>query len=80
MRNVNRLDESYAKIAEIHKRYFPDMREGQFLLNFMGQMKRKHGDPFFWESDRFVDYAEEYARNSSPYFQGGDLLGGENNV
>ena len=35
MRDPNRLDSSYAQLCEIHKTYFPDMREGQFLLNLL---------------------------------------------
>ena len=33
MRKVERLDAIYAQLCEIHKKYFPDMRLGQFLLN-----------------------------------------------
>lgn len=74
MRDLNRLDESYEQIKEIHKRSFPDMREAQFLLNYLGWAYNKHGDPFFYESDKFVEYAKEYANEASMFYQGWPVL------
>lgn len=79
MRDPNRLDSSYAQLCEIHKTYFPDMREGQFLLNLLGWINStKKRDPFFIESKEFLNLAKEYANANSLWYQGWDVLGGKN--
>ena len=50
-RNPEKLDSFYTQLCEIHKRSFPDMRPGQFLLNALGYINSTlHRDPFFPES------------------------------
>lgn len=58
MRNPDRIDPFMEKIAEAWKK-FPDQRFGQFMLNVLREMSSKHGDPFFWEEDRFLEYMNE---------------------
>ena len=51
------------------------MREGQFLLNALGWINSpKKRDPFFPESEEFLEYAKEYANSNSMWYQGWDLL------
>lgn len=57
MRDPNRLDIFYAQMAEMHKKYFPDWRFGQFMMNFLGWLQR---DPFYMEEDKFIEKLEEY--------------------
>lgn len=80
MRDPDRLILSYAQLCEIHRTYFPDMREGQFLLNLLGWINStKKRDPFFIESKEFLNLAKEYANANSPWYQGWDVLGGGGN-
>lgn len=58
MRNPDRIDPFMEKIAEAWKK-FPDQRFGQFILNVLGEISSKHGDPFFWEEDKFLEYMNE---------------------
>ena len=79
MRDPNRLDSSYAQLCEIHKTCFPDMREGQFLLNLLGWINStKKRDSFYIESKEFLNLAKEYASANYPWYQGWDVLGGGN--
>ena len=75
IRNPERLDNFYSQLCEIHKKSFPDMREGQFLLNALGYinsiLKR---DPFFPESEEMLELFKEYANSNSMWYQGWDLL------
>lgn len=34
MRDINRLDNFYNELKNIHKEFFPDWRFGQFIVNF----------------------------------------------
>ena len=62
MRDPKRLDGFYDEVKEIHKRYFPDYRWGQFCCNFFGWLfNDKKMDPFFPEEDRMLEYLKEYA-------------------
>ena len=48
MRKPERLDSFYDELKEIHKRSFPDMRFGQFMMNALGWINStKKRDPFF---------------------------------
>lgn len=74
MRNVNRLDNFYDELKEIHKKYFPDFRFCQLILNFLGWiMKEKKNDPFFIEEDQCIEWLKEYVGNTDPLFLGWDL-------
>ena len=75
MRNTERLDSVYLQLCEIHKKSFPDMRLGQFLLNALGWINStKKCDPFFPEEDEIVELFKEYANSNSMWYQGWDLL------
>ena len=62
MRNPERLDSVYFHLCEIHKKSFPDMRLGQFLLNALGWINStKKRDPFFPEEEQMIKYIREFA-------------------
>ena len=61
MRDPNRLDKFYEEFKEIHKKYCPDQRFGQFCSNFFGWLATVKGkDIFFPEDDRMLKYLREY--------------------
>lgn len=67
MRDVNRLDEFYDELKEIHKKYFGQWRFGQLITNILAEWQAQTGrDIFFPEEDEtiqiFRDYAEKYRR------------------
>jgi len=71
MRDPNRLDKFYEELKEIHKKSYPDMREGQFLLNALGWISiKKKIDPFFPESEQMLDLFKEYANSHSKLYYG----------
>ena len=75
MRNVERLDDFYYELNEIHKHSFPDLRFGQFMLNVLGWIySTKKRDPFFPEEDEMLNLIKEYANSNSTYYQGWSLL------
>ena len=75
MRNPERLDSVYLQLCEIHKKSFPDMRLGQFLLNALGWINStKKCDPFFPEEYEMLELFKEYANSNSMWYQGWDLL------
>jgi len=55
MRDPNRLYKFYAELQRIHIQYFPDLRFGQFMVNFL-----KRTDPFYWEEDEFIERLRKY--------------------
>ena len=79
-RNPDRLNNTYLKLCEIHKKSFPDMREGQYLLNLLGWINsNKHLDPFFIEGQTLITYAKEYANSNSVWYHGWNILNREEN-
>ena len=68
MRDPNRLDNFYDTMKLIHKTCFPDYRWGQLMMNFLGWVQNKKGDPFFPEEDRMLEYLKEYAKENGPFF------------
>ena len=51
------------------------MREAQYMLNLLGWINStKKRDPFFIETQEFLEYAKEYANSNSMCYQGWDLL------
>lgn len=75
MRDPERLIKIYTELAEIHKQSFPDMREGQYLLNLLGWINAEKRDPFLIEGAELIKYAREYANHNSPWYRGWDILG-----
>ncbi len=60
MRDINRLDNFYDELKEIHKKV-PDWRFGQFCTNFFGWLyQNKKIDPFFPEEDKMLSYLKEF--------------------
>ena len=75
IRNPERLDDFYSQLCEIHKKSFPDMREGQFLLNALGYINSTlKRDPFFPETEEMIELFKEYANSNSMWYQGWDVL------
>lgn len=64
MRDINRLDKFYSQLCEIHKKSFPDMREGQFLINVFDYIRNNYSlDPFFLESEELLKFIKDYVAN-----------------
>lgn len=60
MRDINRLDNFYEKLKEIHKQ-LPDWRFGQFIMNFIGWYYEKYGrDCFYIEESEMIKYIEKF--------------------
>lgn len=75
MRNPERLDSFYSELCEIHKKSFPDMRFGQFMLNALGWINStKKIDPFFPKENMMMELLKEYANSNSMCYQGWNLL------
>ena len=75
LRDINRLDSFYDELKEIHKKSFPDMRYGQFMMNALGFINStKKRDPFFPEEDEMLNLIKEYANTNSMWYQGWELL------
>lgn len=75
IRNSEKLDSFYSQLCEIHKRSFPDMRPGQFLLNALGYINSTlKRDPFFPESDELIELFKQHANSKSMWYQGWSLL------
>lgn len=67
-RDPNRLDSFYDNLKVIHKKYFPDLRFGQFMSNFFGWLwTEKSVSLFFPEEPDMLDYLQEYASKSVPF-------------
>lgn len=80
IRNPEGLDNFYLQLCEIHKRSFPDMRPGQFLLNALGYINSTlHRDPFFPESDELIELFKQHANSKSMWYQGWDILNRKEN-
>ena len=62
MRNPERLDGFYAELKYIHKKYCPDWRFGQMMVNVLGKMQTQGRDPFFPEEDDMIVFFEKYFR------------------
>ena len=75
IRDPEKLDSFYTQLCEIHKKSFPDMRSGQFLLNALGYINSTlHIDPFFPESDELIELFKQHANSKSMWYQGWDIL------
>ena len=56
MRDPNRLDTFYKELCELHKKYVPDWRFGQLIVN----MTEFIGDPFYLEEDEMIEKIQSY--------------------
>lgn len=67
MRNINRLDDFYKKLSNIHKNV-PDWRFGQFILNFISWYYNKYKrDIFYIEEDKMLKLFEEFIEEMRGY-------------
>ena len=63
MRDVNRLDEFYDELKEIHKKYFGQWRFGQLIVNFFGWIPESD----FIGDEKLVKYLEQFAHGERPH-------------
>lgn len=61
MRDINRLDNFYNELKNIHKQ-FPDWRFGQLIINFQRWCNKVKNisDIFYLEEDKVLFLLEEY--------------------
>ena len=62
MRDPNRLDAFYDELKELHKRYCPDLRFGQLVIDIASTR-----DPYYWEEDRFMDEFKKFLKDFCDY-------------
>lgn len=61
IRNPARIDKFTAELSRIWKTYYPDLRFGQLMMNFLGWVScDKKIDPFFIEENKMITYLKEY--------------------
>lgn len=62
MRNPDRLDNLYNTLHDVHKKYIPDWRFGQFMNNFLGWCvsTKRCSDIFFPEDNKWIEWINEY--------------------
>lgn len=70
MRDINRLDNFYKELCKIHKKFFPDWRFGQLIINVLADWQAKTGrDIFYPEEDEMIqifrDYVKKYGRKET---------------
>ena len=64
MRDINRLDDFYDTMKDLHKKYIPDWRFGQTICNFAGWFYNKYKrDWFFTEEEDTLKYFKEYLKD-----------------
>lgn len=55
MRNVDRLDDIYNTIKDLHKKYFPDWRIMQLINNFyIWHYYKFKSDGYYLEEEEFI--------------------------
>ncbi len=60
MRDINRLDNLYNELKELHKQV-PDWRFGQFIMNFISWYMIKYKrDIFYVEDDKIIYLFKEF--------------------
>ena len=65
MRKTERLDYVYNEICRLHKKYFPDWRFQQFILNYISWYVTKYGnDGFYIEDNKIVKFIKEFIKDS----------------
>lgn len=63
MRDPKRIKKFCDRLAKVWGNV-PDWRFGQFISNAFGEVWAKHGDIFFIEDDKMIEYLEEYFEKS----------------
>jgi len=59
MRDPKRLDNFYDELNRLHQTYFPDLRFGQLMYNFISW----YGDPFYLEEKDFLREFKSFISN-----------------
>lgn len=64
MRKAERLDYVYDEICRLHKKYLPDWRFQQFILNYISwHYEEFECDGFYLEDDEIVKKIKEFIKN-----------------
>lgn len=63
MRDPKRIKKFCDRLAKVWENA-PDWRFGQLISNMFGEVWAKHGDIFFIEDDKMIEYLEEYFEKS----------------
>jgi hypothetical protein len=65
MRKSERLDYTYDEICRLHKKYIPDWRFNQTIINFLyWHMKKFGNDGFYNEDDKIIERFKEFLKDS----------------
>lgn len=68
MRDKNRIPVFMSELERVWTQYYPDLRFGQLMMNFLNYVALEHKrDPFFPEESEMLKYLKEYAKKSSFY-------------
>jgi len=59
MRDPERIQPFLTELGKIWQHNCYDWRFGQVLSNILPNMMAKHGDMFYWEEDKFLEYFKE---------------------
>lgn len=69
MRDINRIYQFANELQTIWALYYPDLRFGQLMMNFLNYVALEYKrDPFFPEESEMLEYLKEYAKKS-PYYK-----------
>lgn len=61
IRDSNRLHNFYKEVTRLHMTHMPDLRVGQFWMNFLSWVQNvKKRDPFFPEELEMLTYLKEF--------------------
>lgn len=61
MRKAERLDDFYAEMSRLHKKYLCDWRFNQMMFNYLSWHLRKFGnDGFYVEEDDMIDRFRQF--------------------
>ena len=65
MRDKNRIPVFMRELERVWTQYYPDLRFGQLMMNFLNYVALEHKrDPFFPEEKEMLKYLKEYAKKS----------------
>lgn len=65
MRDKNRIPVFMRELERVWTQYYPDLRFGQLMMNFLNYVALEHKrDPFFPEESEMLKYLKEYAKKS----------------
>lgn len=70
MRDPKRIKKFCDRLAKVWENA-PDWRFGQLISNAFGEVWTKHGDIFFIEDDKMIEYLEEYFKKDEEDYEKG---------